>query len=418
MMPAQMCLTFVVLALAISVVRNERPSMGECGKTIGCWGTADFVVQYELGDVRALFTIARPHTSGSTAYVAVALSTDQTMEDDDTVACIIDGSDSVSLWKGFNGFHSNAPYAAGNSQFTEETLDFSNGWVSCTYLRPIVVDGDSNFFDLSRSYFMFVAVAVPNDPATGGLGYHATNKYISSSAVDLSVAANLTSAVIEPLPLIKAHASFMATAWFIIIPIVTLLPKLKTLGIMKVKLVGRELWFLIHFVGQITSLLLLIGGFLMAFGALEWRFIAGPHTILGVIVLGVLVIQIIVGLIRPKPDSKIRIAFNIFHIGLGSLLQLAAMLCVVFGALFIDDTFGRNKTSAWLWLFIVSAIMIVVAQVMGRALPMLLKKKLEEAEGADKRNKEIVLAVVVFGVMLVPVVFTILLIINVIDPYM
>ncbi|KAG7275131.1 hypothetical protein CRUP_024697, partial [Coryphaenoides rupestris] len=236
-----------------------------------------------------LFELSGP----AEGYVAFALSLDKWMGKDDVYLCIKD-EDSVNIHAAYVLGRTH-PELAQEEVLRDKASAVSNGVLQCSFLRhdrqPLI----------------------SSDRAL-----------ITGPPVDLSGSRS-------PL-IIKIHAVMMLVAlmWFVSTGVLfarhyknmwpNVLPR------------GERLWFQVH-----RGLMLLAVGLICVAFTLPflyrggWSKRAGGHPYMGCTVLALCVLQPIMAVLRPAPDSPRRYLFNLGHRMTGTLVQIVAVVCIYLG---------------------------------------------------------------------------------------
>lgn len=161
------------------------------------------------------------------------------------------------------------------------------------------------------------------------------------------------------------HGALMAAAWAFLFPLGILLARHQwVLGHAKLK--GVHGWFHLHRAVQCIGLVVFILGI-----ALAWRYLdiddfkggdktlyscAQTHEILGTIVAGMVVLQILLGFIRPHPGpGKIRQAWTLAHHWLGRLVIVSAWT-VVFLGIYMGHSSTAYKLDYSQWMIPVAVV--------------------------------------------------------------
>ena len=137
-------------------------------------------------------------------------------------------------------------------------------------------------------------------------------------------------------------------------------------------LFGAHLWFRLHVVFQLSGMVCFIVGFVYA-----WLYLPGSgngpptggkvgqsHMILGTIIMGLAGLQVVVGFVRPKPDSSMRKGWNHLHHWLGRLTILSSWV-VVYTGVYIAHESVAYQSSYSSWLIPIALVMgaIVLADI-------------------------------------------------------
>ncbi|XP_031440217.1 putative ferric-chelate reductase 1 isoform X2 [Clupea harengus] len=258
-------------------------------------------------------------------YVSFALSLDTWMGNDDVYLCVRDG-DRVEI---------NAAYVLGRTHpevATENALRDTawaivDGVIQCSFRRDINLS-QLNRFNLDQSYFLFVA---HGKAEKGVIHRHSRQPLISTHQKVVSGPPEDLSASRSPL-LIKFHGVFMLVAWMTTVSTGVIFARYFKLDLPESSLLGQRVWFQMHRALMVLTVVLTCVGFTLPFiyrGG--WSTRAGSHPYLGCTVMALAVIQPIMALFRPPPDSSKRPIFKWMHLGAGTLAQIIAVAAIFLG---------------------------------------------------------------------------------------
>ncbi|XP_062376567.1 putative ferric-chelate reductase 1 [Sardina pilchardus] len=260
-------------------------------------------------------------------YVSFALSLDKWMGNDDVYLCVRDG-DRVEI---------NAAYVAGRTHpelATENALRDtawrdSEGVIQCSFRRDVNLDRlNQSRFNLDRSYFLFMAHGKAED---GAVHRHSRQPLISTYQKVITGPPENLSGSRSPL-LIKFHGAFMLVAWMTTVSTGVIFARYFKHDWSETPLFGQQVWFQMHRVLMVLTVVLTCVGFALPFvyrGG--WSKRAGSHPYLGCTVMALAVIQPIMALLRPSPDSSHRPIFNWMHWSAGTLAQIIAVAAMFLG---------------------------------------------------------------------------------------
>ncbi|XP_048122836.1 putative ferric-chelate reductase 1 isoform X1 [Alosa alosa] len=282
-----------------------------------------FFLSFRTEEQSVLFELSGP----AEGYVSFALSLDKWMGNDDVYLCVRDG-DQVEI---------NAAYVAGRTHpelATENALRdtawrVSDGVIQCSFRRDLHLDRlNQNRFNLDRSYFLFMA----NGKAENGeIHRHSRQPLISTHQKVLTGPPENLSGSRSPL-LIKFHGAFMLVAWMTTVSTGVIFARYFKRDWSETPLFGQRVWFQMHRVLMVLTVVLTCVGFALPFvyrGG--WSKRAGSHPYLGCTVMALAIIQPIMALFRPSPDSSQRPIFNWIHWSAGTIAQIIAVAAIFLG---------------------------------------------------------------------------------------
>ncbi|XP_041126579.1 putative ferric-chelate reductase 1 [Polyodon spathula] len=307
-------------------------SSKDCGSTksclrdpIGCDPETDpkcYFLSFTSDEHSVLFELSGP-TEG---YVSFALSHDKWMGNDDVYLCVRT-DDYVNI---------NPAYVTGRTHPTLDSQDtltnmawrLSDGVIQCMFRREIRVPADQDRFNLDKSYYIFLA----DGKAEHGMVHKhhrqplisSEKKYITSSTENLNGSRS-------PF-IIKVHGALMLVAWMTTVSIGVIVARfLKPLW-PESTLFGQKIWFQVHRTLMSSTVLLTCIAFILPFvyrGG--WSKHAGAHPFLGCTVMALAVLQLVMAIFRPHPNTPRRLIFNWTHWGTGTISRIIAVAAVFLG---------------------------------------------------------------------------------------
>ncbi|CAF0923592.1 unnamed protein product [Brachionus calyciflorus] len=168
----------------------------------------------------------------------------------------------------------------------------------------------------------------------------------------------------------KAHACLMTFAWLFLVPNGIILARYYKKLLPSLRILNVDFWFNGHRVLMISTFVLSIVAFFLVLSDHGWKWVepeektAFAHSIFGIVIIGIIIFQIIIGFVRPKKDSSFRKLFNWFHRSVGMICLILAIVTIYLGVC-IDDmglkNVGWGVVLGWsLWLIIFIALMEIV----------------------------------------------------------
>ncbi|KAG9351102.1 hypothetical protein JZ751_024992 [Albula glossodonta] len=292
---------------------------------VGCDPKTDplcFFLSFATEGQGVLFELSGP----ASGYISFALSFDKWMGNDDVYLCVRDG----------NRVEIDAAYVAGRTHpvltsksfLLNMTWRLSDGVIQCGFRRNIHIPQDRSRFDLNGSYYLFMA----HGRAENGLVHrHDRQPLITSSQKVVTGPPENLIGSRSPL-LMKFHGAFMLIAWMTTVSTGIIMARYFKNDWSDRALCGQRVWFQVHRALMAVTVLLSSVGFVLPFvyrGG--WSRRAGAHPYLGCTVMALAVIQPIMAVLRPPPDSGRRYIFNWMHLGVGSIAQILAVVAIFLG---------------------------------------------------------------------------------------
>ncbi|XP_076094521.1 ferric-chelate reductase 1-like [Mytilus galloprovincialis] len=325
MMAFESCVSCVIAIMLFmhSKHANAFSINPECGQTKGCYSDCDngqsctYLVSWLSGNTSTEFTIQATLSTNTDHYVCFGLSPTQTMGDASVSSCLMSNSGSFSYENSYNHGHHNILVTNPTNGLSNLVHYYVNNIVTCTFNRTNS-NTDAKVFDLNTNFYMMYA----QGKTSGGIKSKHHTYSLSSEKVDLKSVAEVGQG--EPSR-IKAHGSLAIIAWMCFMNIGNMIVRyFKPLWSRK-QIFGSSVWFQVHrllmsigAVLTITSICVVIRGSLKIG---DTRF-ENAHPIMGITILCLVIINPILGILRPDMDSKYRPVFYCAHciVGLGSLI--------------------------------------------------------------------------------------------------
>ncbi|XP_067394490.1 ferric-chelate reductase 1-like [Emydura macquarii macquarii] len=262
----------------------------------------------------------------SEGYIAFALSHDQWMGDDDAYLCINED----------HHINVNTAYLSGR---TPPVLDSENaleaiswrvadGVVQCSFRRNLHLPAYKGRFDLDATYYIFLA---DGEASEGGLIHkHHHQPLITSGMYNVTGSPKDVGGSRSP-HLIKVHASLMFVAWMTTVSIGVLVARFFK-PVWPHSLFGKEIWFQVHRMLMLTTVLLTSIAFVLPFiyrGG--WSERAGFHPYLGCTVMALAIVQPLMAGFRPPSHAPRRQVFNWVHWSTGTTARILAVVTMFLG---------------------------------------------------------------------------------------
>ncbi|XP_052772855.1 ferric-chelate reductase 1-like [Mya arenaria] len=270
-------------------------------------------------------------------YVAVGFSEDKHMGHDETVVCTAQG-DSLAIQRGYNHeTYNERQFKAGLSDVQARYVD---GRLYCRFTRPIVMEmyvekGHKKLreFNLEHAHYLMLAWGHIYD-GTEVMGLHKELPPVSDGLVDFHLSAIIRG---SSLPLAKQiHGTLMLVSWLLLAGSATVIARHYKTGFRGRLICKAQAWFQIHRFLAILLWLTTAASFILIFVVVggwlpKWTSAAGnAHACLGVAVMAGSTLQVLAGVLRPAPGTRLRPIFNWGHFILGKATHITAGVCLFF----------------------------------------------------------------------------------------
>ncbi|KAF4088137.1 hypothetical protein AMELA_G00079290 [Ameiurus melas] len=260
-------------------------------------------------------------------YVSFALSTDKWMGNDDVYLCISD-TQSVNITAAYVEGRTH-PVTASENVLRETAWRLADGVIQCSFHRNIhIPTPNQDRFNLDEMYYLFMAHGRAEN---GRIHRHDRQPLISAKQVVITGPPKDLTGSRAPL-LIKFHAAFMLIGWMMTVSTGVIIARYFKPDWPETTVCGQRVWFQFHRGLMLLTVLLTFIGFILPFVYRSgWSKRAGSHPYFGCTVMTLAVIQPIMALFRPAPDSSRRYIFNCVHLGTGTIAQVLAVVAIFLG---------------------------------------------------------------------------------------
>ncbi|XP_076813647.1 putative ferric-chelate reductase 1 [Clavelina lepadiformis] len=320
----------------------DNPTTADCNVTKGCFfspssctpGSSSCMFaswQYDSSLNTVTLNIIGGTTAGS-QYAAIAFGTVDQMQDADLYYC----TDSEMSTGVIRALRKQPADEARPPEIENIETGLTDGVVNCTFTRPasltkaisggVMVD----FNLLTNTYYLLYAVGTT---AGGVLQYHSSNRVLSGARINFtSVSPAAGGSSNDNTALIKAHASLMIIAWLTCASIGVIIARhFKPLW-HDSTIADNKVWFQLHRGLMVIVLLATVAAFVLIFVAVGgYSENVGAHPILGIIVTGLTILNPIMALFRPHPNTPRRPIFNWAHWFVGSTARILAIAAIFLG---------------------------------------------------------------------------------------
>ncbi|WAR07048.1 FRRS1-like protein, partial [Mya arenaria] len=330
-----------------SPAQSSIPYDPACGKTKGCFPDASrcssgchYLVTWgpaaatDESDIIA-FNIKMMLDDMSDVWMAVGLSKTGKMDKTTVAACLTQGGQSFSLSSSYNNGHANVPFSNPTMGLSGMDASVSGKVFSCSFTRLRAMN-ETNFWNISDPMYILVGTG----PVANGLMSQHMVDPVSSSAKINFTAFSIIGEGDRTSILIKAHGALMTVAWLFFSSVGIVVAR-HCKSILEHKLLLKhKSWFLAHRTMMTLAALCVIAAVVAIFVERKGFSKIVPevgkeytkaHPFLGIVVAALTVINPIMALFRPAPESKKRYIFNWAHFFVGTSAHILAVINVFFG---------------------------------------------------------------------------------------
>ncbi|XP_050162362.1 ferric-chelate reductase 1 isoform X3 [Myiozetetes cayanensis] len=369
-----------------------------------------FFLSFQKEESSVLIEMSGP----SEGYLAFALSHDQWMGGDDAYLCINED----------HRVHVGTAHLTGRSRpllDSENTLEdvswrLVDGVLQCSFRRSIRLPAYKERFNLDASYYIFLA---DGEASEGGLIYkHHRQPLITNGLYNVTGPPQDIGGSRSPR-LIKAHGALMFVAWITTVSIGVIVARFFKPVWAHSFLFGKEMWFQVHRMLMLTTVLLTSISFVLPFiyrGG--WSQQAGFHPYLGCTVMALTIFQPLMAGFRPSRHAPRRQLFNWFHWSTGTTARILAVVTMFLGmdlpALDLPDSWDTYTMIGFVaWHVGIDVLLEIHSYCLIRKVEVIeddrvqILQSLTSAEAEGHLFKQVVLTIYVCGNIVFLVAFLI-----------
>ncbi|MES1910481.1 MAG: hypothetical protein MHM6MM_003067 [Cercozoa sp. M6MM] len=259
-----------------------------------------------------------------------------------------------------------------------ERTDYSveEGEVRMQYTRPLRVPDDHPAFGDDTRYSVEVMPAeTPLATLPVVMAQHPTSRFGSGSftrhtrrfVLELPLhrasACDLGTTPISPPAstswpgLLTAHVTLMLLAWLLFAPLAVWCGARKRLASQE-KAVQR--YFELHRVFATLTAIATLAGFACIVSHVQGAHFSHGHGIAGLIVVLLTVCQVLLGALRPSPQSESRTKWRLAHLCTGTTVLTVAYGAVVFGVLYLISIYGQSDTTTSFFVLTGASLLLLL----------------------------------------------------------
>ncbi|CAF1108113.1 unnamed protein product, partial [Brachionus calyciflorus] len=279
-------------------------------------------------------------------YLAFGLSEDKIMGQDCIVVCKM--INNIGIVEHFYSTGRVTPSLLDPNEpavgLTDASVSYVNGNIQCKFTREKYIESVPRYCDSSKNkYFLLIA----KGSISGGIiQKHGSDVVVSDSVIDFS--ANGTySGTVRDATKSKAHACLMVFAWMFCVSTGIILARYYKFILPSIKIQKMMFWFQAHRALMIFAPICSITAFLVILADVGWKWVETTskvsfvHSIFGIVVIGLSIIQVIFGFLRPDKEAPRRPLFNILHRFNGIFCITLAVVACYLGVFIERMNLGR-----------------------------------------------------------------------------
>ncbi|XP_053395953.1 putative ferric-chelate reductase 1 [Mercenaria mercenaria] len=346
-----------------------------CGITRGCYhdctssGCSFLIMWFYRPEIKAIeFTMKKSFSDiYRQQWFAMGFSHDERMGDDSVIECVSDPD--VRIWAdarhSYNDNHYNVEISHPKIGLREMSGSMRDGIITCNFTRLVRVEDIDSIFNLDKPWYLLVTNGYMDNGSKLKHELYPNEPFISPYKVDFQKHDDVTGRKIHYL--VRVHGCLMVFAWMILASASIILARYYKHQWPEGRACGRRIWYQVHKVIMLSVLICVTASFIViwihtkGYAKLKGaNVIQKAHPTLGIIVMGLTVINPLMAFIRPKSDTATRPIFKYVHGFLGTTVYVIAILNCILGVT-LPNTFVPWYT---MWIIIAFAIYQLVFEIM------------------------------------------------------
>lgn len=300
-------------------------------------------------------------------WFAMGLSGDERMGDDSVIECVTDPN--IRIWAdvrhSFNDYHYNVEVSHPKFGLRKMSGTVQDGIMTCNFTRLIHVPGVDRIFSLDQPWYILVTHGYMDQGSKLQHNLYPNGPFVSPYKVDFREHSNVYGQKINYM--VKIHGCLMIFAWMILASASIILARYYKHQWPEGRACGRRIWYQVHKVLMIIVLICVVVSFVViwvhtkGYAKLKGaNAIQKAHPTLGIIVMGLTIINPIMAFIRPKSDTATRPVFKYVHGFVGTTLYVVAILNIILGVTL------PKTTVPWytMWIVVAFAVYQLLFEIM------------------------------------------------------
>ncbi|XP_070194191.1 putative ferric-chelate reductase 1 [Littorina saxatilis] len=330
-------LLLMLLCLMPPQTRGILRKSSECSESLGCISNpeSNMMLTWQPTSQHVHFTL-RGYIGSGDVYVAMGLSHDERMGDDDVTDCVHYGG-LVQVFSSYNTGRSNRRFVDGG--LLNQSGIYESGTIQCSFTRPVrgsdvTIGPHRHSLDQPWNVLLVWGHLMP------GTDQKMQHDYVSalSTKVDFQAVGSFETQKLTAT-LVHLHGSLMLIAWVTLTSIGVIMARHYKGLLPDTELVGKHVWFQVHRALMMLVVLLTACGIIVIFVEVGGYSEAGDktdmfpllHPVLGLVVTGLSVLNPILAVFRPAPTAPRRPIFNWVHRCVGTGSHIVGVLTIFFG---------------------------------------------------------------------------------------
>ncbi|CAL8133643.1 unnamed protein product [Orchesella dallaii] len=332
-----------VIAASDDLLRRWREAYKGCGDTKGCFGMpgkcidnfdessnspsiCKIMVTWEKKGSVNEFQLTGNLGSAQNGYVAVGFSDDAKMGRDSVVGCgyRATSSEKVTLQRYHNpsGTNPNEKFSDPNFKLTATEKTYSEGNLFCKFTQENHAIGDLDI-DFDKPHYLLLSTA--NSIGDDYLGRHGIDDKAPGPQA-IVITDNIIMGADANNWLVQLHGGLMVIAWLLCASTGMFVARYYKQTHVEVMPCAKAFWFSLHVFCMASTAFLTICGAIVIIIKKKGLYLTATHPILGIIVVGLAILQVFIAFLRPHPNTPMRPYFNWIHWGIGNSAHIVGSM--------------------------------------------------------------------------------------------
>ncbi|XP_060585814.1 putative ferric-chelate reductase 1 [Ruditapes philippinarum] len=317
-----------------------------CGVSRGCYhdctstGCSFLITWFYRPEVDAIaFTMKKKFDDiYHQQWFAMGFSNDELMGEDSVIECTTDPD--IRIWAfvkhSYNDNHYNVEISHPKLGLREMAGSTIDGIQTCNFTRLMHVEGFDRIFNLDQPWYLLVTSGFVDHGSKLKHKLYPNGPFISPYKIDFQQVDNVTGTKVNHL--VKIHGCLMVFAWMILASGSIILARYYKHQWPEGRACGRRIWYQVHKIVMLLVVVCVVASFIViwvhtkGYAKLKGaNAIQKAHPTLGIIVMGLTIINPIMAFIRPRSDTATRPMFKYVHGFVGTTVYVIAILNCILG---------------------------------------------------------------------------------------
>ncbi|KAL4236262.1 DOMON domain-containing protein frrs1L [Mactra antiquata] len=347
-----------------------------CGESRGCYHDCDdngctfkitwrYVPWMEAIDFTMEMILKDPFR---TQWFAMGFSEDKLMGGDSVIECVTDtiSREWADVRHSYNDNYYNVHVSHPKYGLRMMSGTSNNGILACNFTRLINVNGDDKIYSLDKPWYLMVTNGFMKDGTNTKLRHEIYPNGPCVTTQEVNFKENINIYTGRDNYIVKIHGCMMIVAWMFLASLSIILARYYKHQWPEGRACGRRVWYQSHKIMMLTVCACVLASFILI-----WVHTKGlpklygtnsmqkAHPTLGIIIMGLTIINPIMAFLRPGNGTANRPVFKYVHGFIGTALYVLAILNIILGVT-LPKVGAKSYT---VWIVVAFGIYVVIFEI-------------------------------------------------------